>query len=148
MQSNTPIDLFNKNKSWRMQLGGARIKDRNCENCLAGVFDMGGGYSLEFWEKLMAYTMIDLHNAFTPEFDLSSYRIGVGPRVGFLLHFSENLKWLNEAYFHKLFFSRYTNGYAASSQLRLGLDKKWSIQAGWTKYVKETETKFEAFFYF
>jgi hypothetical protein len=85
-----PMDVFDRSLSWHAHLGAVRIRDRGCNECLAGVAEAGGGVAAELFDDgVVAFMNLNtaLYGLGPIEGGLAGLplRLGVGPKAGLRL---------------------------------------------------------------
>jgi hypothetical protein len=130
VQSLSPVDAFNRNKSWRVQLGVDRVLDDNCSNCLAGKIEMGGGYAAHLFGSpaLTLFGMGEGELAFAPQFIGSKGRVGVGPLLGLVLGDGAVRGLLTGRYRYEIFAVE-PSYYEASAEVRWSLNTSFAAGA-------------------
>ncbi len=80
----SPVTTFNRQFSWKIGFGAKTIRDESCRNCLAGSFDLGGGYAVSLLDRprVVAFAMADVETVASPRLLDHKFRLGVGPLGG------------------------------------------------------------------
>ncbi len=55
VQSFTPRDRFDEALSWNFRLGGTRLRDSGCDDCFAGLIEVGGGRAFALWDSKLTF---------------------------------------------------------------------------------------------
>ncbi len=89
IHSLAPFDRFASSLAWNFRVGGHRIRDAGCEDCLAGLAEVGGGAAMGLGDSLVAFVTVNnrllgLSPIDGGLFDLP-LRFGIGPHAGLRL---------------------------------------------------------------
>lgn len=143
-----PITQFHIPLSWRVFLGGARVRDQSCDHCVAGLIEVGGGFTVNVLDSLSAFAMVDSSVAGAPGFYQSFFRPGIGPSLGVRWILRENLVSLLTLNYRRLFFSPVREIAFGSAEVKWGLTTQFSIGAKASHYPDGWDTGLSTYFYF
>jgi hypothetical protein len=89
----TPWTRLDKKTSWIIKGGITDLFWENCEFCQSGYASLSGGLSFKpFTEKSIVYLMVNQQVDYSGQIEPDHFRFAIGPHVGGLIHYSENLK--------------------------------------------------------
>lgn len=85
-----PMDVFDQSISWHAHIGAERIRDRGCDDCLAGVIEAGGGVAGGLLDDgVLGYLNVNTSLAGLGPIDGGlgglPLRLGIGPKAGLRL---------------------------------------------------------------
>lgn len=143
-----PLSEYNHSHSWRGELGGKRIRDVNCNRCVATTAEFGSGYAFHIGSHAIVYTMGEFFGAYSPSFAGPRAHIGVGPDTGLLLNYGKFGSLTDAHYAYQLFGASH-NSYELSTELRYNPSSAWSIgieAQGYTTRDYELSAKTAFFF--
>jgi hypothetical protein len=94
----SPWDRYNRPFSWSVRAGGARLRDRGCDDCFAGLGQVAFGATLGVaGDAVMLFAMGGGEAAYTPlvhGIANSPFRLGVGPVGGVRVRLDPRLIWV------------------------------------------------------
>ncbi|MFL5815016.1 MAG: DUF4105 domain-containing protein [Bdellovibrionia bacterium] len=142
-----PVAKWNHGTSWRVEFGARRIRDQNCDRCLAGDVEVGFGYAAALLDGLTGFALADGEFDYSPGFYLSNARVGAGPRAGFVLG-KGRLTGLLQGAYHYLGFSLEKSAPQATGELRWSISKESAIFIRSAAYRSSHEGAIGGFLYF
>jgi len=96
----TPISRYYSAKSVHAELGFRKTYDRDCENgdhrCLPLTLDYGPGWVIDPTgnETVSVFAFLQGHFTWSPNYVGANIRLGIGPRIGAVVYFSDSLRFL------------------------------------------------------
>ncbi|MCP4446944.1 MAG: DUF4105 domain-containing protein [Myxococcales bacterium] len=143
-----PLRRYERKLSWIVDVGGRRIRDKDCDDCFAGAFEFATGYTLATKsESVATWLMADVEAMARPGLDvLGPLRFGLGARAGFRFALHDKLISLSQAKALWYAKSDQTLGFEASNTLRwfymrnlaLNIDVKYrtdGLEAGLSTFL-------------
>lgn len=144
-----PLADFNKGISWRVELGTHRVRDGNCDRCLATSFEGGAGWTVKPVASLplSVFTLLEGDLSYSSSFFEGKFRPGVGPSLG-ILGGSERLRGIFKGGYRYEAFSAVHDVFQATGELRLNLTPSLSLGARGAAYKISQEAGVAAYLYF
>lgn len=144
------LSSFNRSLSWRMKLGARTVRDRSCENCLAGNLLIGAGYSVEPFSSfpISLFGMLEADVAGAPEFDRAPVRPGFGPTLGLRIPVTRRWFSLAHASYRHQFPTHHPHYLELGFESRFALVKDFALNAKWIRYPVAQEFSFGGLYYF
>lgn len=146
----SPLSTFNDRLSWRVRLGARTMRDRNCDNCLAGHLMLGAGYTVApFGDSGIAvFGFAEAEVAGSPEFNRFPVRPAIGPTVGVKVPVGQRWTSLAHASYRHQFPSHDPNYFEMGFETRFSVAKNFSINAQWLRYPVAQEFSGGPMYYF
>jgi hypothetical protein len=125
----SPQSFLQQDLSLRMETGMRKVYDQNCVFCNEGYFEMGKGISYQLGTaKLIGYGIAEFGVNYAKKLKKNPLRPGIGPRIGLIYHYSENLKFHTQNYYRYFPFSVFKNYYELMLEGRLKLSRKFALE--------------------
>lgn len=146
----SPLTQFNKSPSWRLKVGARTIRDRSCDDCLAGNALVGVGYALQPFDDypLNLFGLIEAEVAGSPGFDRSPVRPGVGPMLALRIPVSENWFNLAHASYRHQFPTHHPHYFEWGFESRFALTKSFALNGKWLRVPRAAEASLGGLYYF
>lgn len=144
----SPWTTFTKDLSWRVKMGAWTIRDKSCDHCVAGAFEVGGGITLEPWKGVTLFLLTDTEAAVTPKFDKSWLRLGAGPELNIRLRLIPQVAALFGAGYRYRILTDVHDFYKYFGEIRYAPTTSLSVSAQATAYPDEWESGLSLYYYF
>ncbi|MBI2606502.1 MAG: DUF4105 domain-containing protein [Deltaproteobacteria bacterium] len=146
----TPLNRYHPQLSWRVRLGAETIRDRTCEECLAGLFELGGGATWRPSETVpfSVVGMLEAEVAAAPRFGGSAFRLGAGPALRLKNNFSDKLIASAWSAYRAFALTRVRQGYEYGAEIRNGFSRDVAAGLKATRYPRTWEYAAAFFYYF
>lgn len=144
-----PLTTFDRQLSWKVKLGATTVRDQGCDHCLAGQFEIGGGYAVDLLPRWTAFLSVDAEAHLTPSFrPRAFFRPGVGPSILMRTRFSESfISVLTASYRYRIWTNE--KDYAtASAEFRYALSRELSLNLKTAVFPDTWETSAGVYLYF
>lgn len=146
----SPLTEFNKRPSWRVKVGARTVRDRSCNDCLAGDAVFGVGYALQPFGDypLNVFGLLDMEVAGSPDFDRGPVRPGAGPYLGLRVPVTE--RWFNlahAAYRHQ-FPTHHPHYFEWGFESRFALTNSFALNGKWLRVPRAAEISLGGLYYF
>jgi hypothetical protein len=127
----SPLAPMSREKSWRVELGARTLRDSDCDRCLSGFFELGGGAAVSPWGNSgpVLLALGELKTEFAPSFAGSSIRLGVGPSLG-LVQSAGPLTGMIRAGYQRRVFSFNPHALSATADLRWNRSEAFALGLG------------------
>lgn len=145
-----PIDSFNREKAWRVNVGATRFRDRSCDNCFGGIYEMGFGISQKPIRSLpFSYFLLgDMELSAAPRFRGPHFRFGAGPSLGLRFHFSDRLASLVQTGYRYYPFMDEPHSYHARIGARWGFASRFALNLEGAAFPGAAEASAGLMFYY
>jgi hypothetical protein len=150
----TPYSKYYPSKSVRAELGWKKSIDRDCENadrrCLPLTLEYMPGFAFDPTgrEALTLFGFLGARFEYSPRFVGSNIRLGAGPRIGALAHFSDDLRLLVESEIFARVWAREDFQFMTNAAIRWGFAPAWAVDLGGKRARDWTEAAARLHFYY
>jgi hypothetical protein len=129
------VSRFDARPSWRMRFGADLLKDGGCDRCVAGVAEVGGGFSaLDLAGALDLYGGADAAFDWSPRLDgigASRVRLGAGPAALARLRLGERVSLVASGRYRFLPFTALHRSWRAEAEARVHVSSRFSLALTW-----------------
>lgn len=150
----TPMSRYYSSKSIRAEFGGKKSIDPDCEGeghrCFPLTLDFAPGWSIDpsGTDAVTLFAFLQSRFTYTSAYRGINFRIGLGPRLGFLAHFTDSLRLMMTAEVLGRVFAEQDFIYSHEATLRYGFTPGWAIDLT-GKYEREvSELMTQLHFYY
>jgi hypothetical protein len=145
----SPFSSFNRDLSFRVQLGIEKYLDGNCNGCVGGGFEVGPGVSVEpFGQAFNFFSFLNAKLNYAPDFFYSPVRIGLGPSIGVLASFDSQTKVLLTGGYTYYAFSKFPSSFYGQLNLRRAIGTRYGIDMRASQVDVYLETAGSLMWYF
>jgi hypothetical protein len=148
----TPWSRYYPSKAIHAELGWRKSIDRDCESlrCLPLTLDYAPGLSFDPTgnEGVSLFAMAQGRFEYTPGFVGPNVRAGIGPRIGAMVYFSDDLRLLVESELVLRAFAREDIQYSTDAGLRWGFARGWAIDVAGKRARDWSEAGARLHFYY
>ncbi len=149
VKSITPLGRFSHSMSWMVDAGSHRNHDRGCDNCYAGAFKVGGGYSVQPFDALTFFAIgkVELDAPLdSGYFDV--FRLAVGPFGGARLRVADISTLLLTGQWQYLPGQHPYQTWDLTGQLRVHYFKDFAFGAEGHVFPRTQSLEFTSYLYF
>lgn len=124
----SPLTSFNKSLSWKVELGGRRFRDGNCDRCFGGGLEMGFGYSWQPVDEgpVTLFGFGEMEAMYSPSFLQAKWRPGAGPTLG-LIAGGSKLRLMAKAGYRYYAFSAEQNCFPVTGEARWNFSDSFAL---------------------
>lgn len=129
VDSLSPWQHFQKNVSWRMELGIERVDDRRCVGCLPVVARGAAGFTWNILENPMIshYVLVEGAVHYSSEFPDADASATLTPLTGLRMQAKENLVMHAELRLPKIYYRDMPDYREGKLNLRYAFEKAWAV---------------------
>ncbi len=132
LDSFSAFEHFQKNVSWRAQLGIERVYDERCNGCLPVVVRGGPGVTFNWVSSplISQFVLMEATAHYSSEFPDADFSLTLTPLTGLRIQFKENLILFGELRWPFTYYTTETNHREGHLDLRFAPDLNWAINLG------------------
>lgn len=149
----TPMSRYYSSKSIRAEFGGKKALDPDCRGdhrCFPLTLDFAPGWSIDpsGTEALTLFAFLQSRFTYSSDYQDIKFRIGLGPRLGFLAHFSDSLRLMATTEVLGRAFAEQDWVYSHEATLRYGFTREWAVDLGGKHERELSEVMTQLHFYY
>lgn len=150
----TPMSRYYSSKSIRAEFGGKKAVDPDCKGedhrCFPLTLDFAPGWSIDPTgsEALTLFAFLQSRFTYTSAYQGMNFRIGLGPRLGFLAHFTDSLRLMVTGEVLGRIFAEKDLVFSNEATLRYGFAPGWALDFSGKHEREISEAMTQVHFYY
>ncbi|MBC7384780.1 MAG: DUF4105 domain-containing protein, partial [Cryobacterium sp.] len=154
MTALTPVNRYFSTKSVRAEIGWKKTIDSDCRNpeqrCLPFNAEYSPGLTLDptGHEDVSLFAFLGPRLTFTPNYQGVKFRLAAGPRVGALVHFTDNLRFMVSSEVMLRAFAERDLMFSNEVTVRYGFMEGWAVDLSAKRERDFSEAMTQLHFYY